>query len=319
MSNSTVAGNTTHPLLPFKYTLVACYALLCVYAASRLYYHSKYHHSKRSFTFGLLCLVLVWSLLRTCFWLATSIGPRHVQEADSNTYFIVLKVVFYWVPFALQFTSYSVFSLFLGKVVYREQWKKDKCKRTFLATFVTSNAIIFIFVMVWATWSTMIAIRSPLIPVTPANHPNTTTTAAAAASEATVPSAQDAAKEDPIPWVPVQHATCEIQMLDAVLEAVMGSSFTILFLSFTGLTIKYFSITTQVTRRMLVFHPRHLGALCVRLGCAWLNLCDQDPSLCCFVLSLFFLFSSGQRNARLSCRWSFCPEQLLIFTILVRN
>ena len=239
--------------------------------------------SRRSFTFGLLSLVLTWGSLRTCFWLATTIGPKSVTELDSNAYFVVLKVIFYWVPFALQYTSYSIFSLFLGKVVYRNEWKRDRCKRKFVSGFIISNAVLFLFVMAWATWSTLIVIRSPLIPVQPAHHHNASHRASPSpasytqfvtqSESAQSGSAQSGGGHDPIPWVPTHHATCEIQMLDAVLEAVMGSSFTVLFLSFTALTMKYLTTrdNLQLTQRMLVFQPKHLGALCIIMSTVFLS------------------------------------------------
>jgi hypothetical protein len=257
-----------------------------------MHLHCRGHHSRRSFTFGLLTLVLIWGALRTCFWLATSIGPKTVKEADSNAYFVVLKVVFYWVPFALQFTSYSIFSLFLGKVVYRNQWKRDRCKRTFLSGFIISNALLFVFVMVWATWSTLIVIRSPLIPVTPATH--NTTHDHTPSSSPVLPSSiksNSTTHSDPIPWVPTHHATCEIQILDAVLEAVMGSSFTVLFLSFTMLTIKYFSLRLQITQRMLVFRPNHLAALCVIMSIVFFSRAAVN----------FYNFSNELTGARDDC------------------
>ena len=239
--------------------------------------------SRRSFTFGLLSLVLTWGSLRTCFWLATTIGPKSVTELDSNAYFVVLKVIFYWVPFALQYTSYSIFSLFLGKVVYRNEWKRDRCKRKFVSGFIISNAVLFLFVMAWATWSTLIVIRSPLIPVQPAHHHNAShhvspspasdTQFVTQSGSAQSGSGQSGSGHDPIPWVPTHHANCEIQMLDAVLEAVMGSSFTVLFLSFTALTVKYLTTrdNLQLTQRMLVFQPKYLGALCIIMSSVFLS------------------------------------------------
>lgn len=304
-----------HPL-PFKYTLVICYSLLCLYAAKRLYTHIHQKNSKRSFTFGLLCLVLTWGALRSCFWLATTIGPRTVSEADSNAYFVALKVVFYWIPFALQFTSYSLFSLFLGKVVYREEWKSDRCKRTFLTGFTTSNAVLFIFVMVWATWSTLIAIRSPLLPVTPATHSNASGGGGGGPSPSPFPSPSPATPAPHnvgtaefhggggIPWVPTHHANCEIQVLDAVLEAVMGASFAVLFLSFTLLTYKYITITTQqVSSRMLVFRPKHLGALCVSVEGVPGNAAERTRFLC--INFYFILLACSTHFCRSSCPSSF--------------
>ena len=233
-----------------------------------------------------------------------------MSEADSNAYFVVLKVVFYWIPFALQFTSYSLFSLFLGKVVYREEWKSDRCKRTFLTGFTTSNAVLFIFVMVWATWSTLIAIRSPLLPVTPATHSNASGGGGGGPSPNPNPSPSPFSSPGPatpaphhvgsaefhgggsgIPWVPTHHANCEIQVLDAVLEAVMGASFAVLFLSFTLLTYKYITITTQqVSSRMLVFQPKHLSALCVSVGGVGHKADGTRAGVLTFFLLLFCVF-----------------------------
>ena len=255
-----------HPL-PFKYALVACYASLFIYAALRIHLHCGGHHSRRSFTFGLLTLVVIWGALRTCFWFATCVGPKTVVEDDSDSFFIVLKVVFYWIPFAMQFTSYSVFSLFLGKVVYRDQWKRDRCKTVFLTMFIVTNGILFVFVMAWATWSTMIAIgkRRP-------THHNATYTPSSSPVNNTMNNTMIiAVTGGSVPWVPTHKATCEIQTLDAVLDAVMGSSFTILFLSFTCLTVKYFSLESQITQRMLVFRPKKLGGLCVIMSIVFLS------------------------------------------------
>ena len=163
--------------LPWKATLVVTYALLMLYCAYRVHFHCAHKHSRRSFTFGLLVMVLGWSVLRAIFWCGTMVGPRDVAYSDSDAFYVGWTVGLYWVPFAMQYTSYSVFSLFLGKVVYREHWKRRRWKRMFISGFSLTNFLLFIFILVWATRSALIVIDHNTPPATPhatPAHPATT-------------------------------------------------------------------------------------------------------------------------------------------------
>ena len=187
------------------------------------------------------------------------VGPRDVAYSDSDAFYVGWTVGLYWVPFAMQYTSYSVFCLFLGKVVYREHWKRHRWKRMFISGFSLTNFLMFVFILVWATRSALIVIGHNEPPRKPARRSGAGDTVPVGVGFG---AGADWRRRRALPVDPVAPATYYIsEVLDRQLHYVMGTAFAVLSVFFGLLSVRYMGIDRKVLRRMLVFHPRRLGAL----------------------------------------------------------
>ena len=250
--------------------------------------------------------------------------PARRRVLDSDAVYVGWTVGLYWVPFAMQYTSYSVFCLFLGKVVYREHWKRHRWKRMFISGFSLTNFLMFVFILVWATRSALIVIGHNERPASPHVAPGLATPSPSALVSA--PALTLAPAPGASPWIPVAPATYYIsEVLDRQLHYVMGTAFAVLSVFFGLLSVRYMGIDRKVLRRMLVFHPRRLGALTMVMSFVFvtraaLNFYDAitlsaSPGATWIALHIGSGHDQSVWTVALFLVWEIIPTMLILLTI----
>lgn len=332
------------PFLLYKTILLLSYAALVVFLSFRIFTHCRRGHSRRSFTFGLLVMCLSWGLLRTIFWLGTILSPAKLSGTD--TFSVVWIAGLYWVPFAAQFTSYSLFALFLGKVVHRRNWKQG-WKKLFHWGFVGSNLLLLIFVTAWAVRS-VLGISRPAPPPVPHPHPIIRSPSPSSGSPLILngngqhlrgilpnigtvlplltPSSSSSSSRahhggGVVPWQPT-HPGHNISDFDVTLHWVMGFAFAALSVVFGWLSLRYLAVDSQHLKRMLLFQPRQLALLnlvcsIVFISRALVNFLDAtDPAWGSLVnISLDGAHDVTQWACLLMLVWEIVPTVLFLAII----
>jgi len=117
--------------LSFLYLILA---LLCAFQCSRIIY---YKHKLFSYQFGFLSLCLVFALLRFALFMFLC----------ALNYSIGYDIL-YWIPFYIQFATFSLLVLFFARILEQNQKAGGKGKRM-IGLFVASNGFFFFFVFVF--------------------------------------------------------------------------------------------------------------------------------------------------------------------------
>eukprot|EP00457_Paulinella_chromatophora_P007433 gb/GEZN01007456.1/.p1 GENE.gb/GEZN01007456.1/~~gb/GEZN01007456.1/.p1 ORF type:complete len:403 (-),score=33.08 gb/GEZN01007456.1/:198-1406(-) len=106
-------------------TLTSLYAVLVCVAVFQLSRILWYGHALFSFQCGFAMLCLVWGAIRVVFLLHT------------GAWTTVLTLFLFWLPLDLQFTTFSLFGVFLANLLYEYQW--DQHKQRFFVVCILSN------------------------------------------------------------------------------------------------------------------------------------------------------------------------------------
>ena len=128
------------------------------------------------------------------------------------------------------------------------------------------------------------------------------------------------------PWIPVAPATYYIsEVLDRQLHYVMGTAFAVLSVFFGLLSVRYMGIDRKVLRRMLVFHPRRLGALTMVMSFVFvtraaLNFYDAitlsaSPGATWIALHIGSGHDQSVWTVALFLVWEIIPTMLILLTI----
>lgn len=112
------------------------YLGLCVIAGVQTFRIIYHKHSPRSFHFGFLLLVFLWTAIRIMFF----------NFAGARSVFATLLL--YWLPIDVQFLTFSLLVLFYAYSFHKRErgdWKK---KRTLMRTvYVMMNSVVVLMTL----------------------------------------------------------------------------------------------------------------------------------------------------------------------------
>ena len=127
-------------LPPVKMTLTGLYFALLLYIGLDVYGSLRSGHKKKSFRMGFICMLGLWTLDRTIFWLIVSVVT--VQSPFTQRFL-------FWMPLPLQAATFSFLLLYYAKIIYPTEWEngnKGFCK----AVYGGSNFIVLAISTAWS-------------------------------------------------------------------------------------------------------------------------------------------------------------------------
>jgi hypothetical protein len=138
----------------FVEVLLTSYQLLRI-----VYYKHKFVHYQSAF----LGLCWLWSLLRAVYFLLLQpqpyilgIAPNESASARANS---IMANVFYWLPFNIQFATFSLLVLYYAEVIYKKNWRRKR-RRQFVSIYCIVNIVFLAWVVVYLVLDDVFAFSS---------------------------------------------------------------------------------------------------------------------------------------------------------------
>ena len=94
-------------------SLIILYGLLAIYSIYQLWIIFREKHKKTGYKAFFHYFTVIWGLIRSIFWLTFVIEITINQE---------LFFLMFWLPQAIQYTTFALLAVFLIKVIIRRQW-----------------------------------------------------------------------------------------------------------------------------------------------------------------------------------------------------
>jgi len=107
--------------LPFKITVTVIYCLLLLWISLSIFIVWRGGHKVKSFEFAFFWMCLLWSVLRSVFWFST-LGLYDLSDEGDWT-----LLVSFWLPTPLQFSVFSLLTLFYASVALgKRDWRTKR-------------------------------------------------------------------------------------------------------------------------------------------------------------------------------------------------
>eukprot|EP00002_Diphylleia_rotans_P019726 TRINITY_DN3814_c0_g1_i2.p1 TRINITY_DN3814_c0_g1~~TRINITY_DN3814_c0_g1_i2.p1 ORF type:complete len:334 (+),score=56.71 TRINITY_DN3814_c0_g1_i2:50-1051(+) len=120
--------------------ILTMYAFALVHLCTQGFRLVKYKHQLTSFQALFIQLNFVWAIFRFVYF---AIGL-----ADHKWNRLWEQILVYWLPFVVQYSTFSLLIMFYASLVFRKTWWVTH-RAYFLAVYIVTNILQYIFLAVW--------------------------------------------------------------------------------------------------------------------------------------------------------------------------